>query len=669
MFEPASPLRRSALTAAVFGLCLGFSFACGTGSRTAPAPRTAASQPAVPAAPALPTAPAEPAAPSYTIEQFLGTTNFFGASFSPDGSKVLVSSDQTGVFNAFALPIAGGEPIQLTRSTETLRTIGYFPRDERFLFSSDQGGNEISHVYVRELDGSVRDLTPGEKVKAEFGTWSADDASFFVLTNERDPKYFDLYRISTDGYARELLFQNDGGYELRGISPDQRWLALGKAQTTLDNDIYLYDRTTRQTKHITAHEGESSHDAGPFSRDSAWLYYRTNEGTEFQKLVRYEIATGKREVVLAPEWDVTDAVLSKDGRLLAVSINRDARTEIQLFETAGMKPVDLPALPDAEIASVRFSADGKRLAFYADSARSPANLLVYDLTSRELRPLTRALDPSLDPKALVDAQVVRFRARDGVIIPGLLYMPKGVTPAHPAPAVVWVHGGPGDQSRVGYRAFIQYLANHGYAVYAINNRGSSGYGKTFFQMDDRKHGNADLDDCVDAKKMLEATGVIDPNKIGILGGSYGGYMVLAALAFRPQEFPVGVDLFGVSNWVRTLESIPAWWATTRQALYKELGDPAADRDYLTRISPLFHAQNIVKPLIVLQGANDPRVLKAESDEIVAAVRKNGVPVEYVVFPDEGHGFTKKANQAKGYEAVLRFLDLHLKGAPGAQAGR
>ncbi|HXU32834.1 MAG TPA: S9 family peptidase [Thermoanaerobaculia bacterium] len=644
---------------------LALACGCGTSSHSSPAVRTAATAPP----PVVAVAPAPPAAaaPSYTIEQLLGTTLYVGSSFSPDGSKILLSSDQSGVFNAYAIPVAGGEAIRLTRSENAVRMATYFPRDERFLFQSDQGGNELTHIYVRELDGSVRDLTPGEKVKAEFGAWAADDRSFFVITNEREPKFFDLYRISTDGYARQLVFQNDGGYDLAGVSPDQRWLALSKPKTLLDSDLFLYDLTRKEIKHLTPHEGESAHDAGPFSPDGSGFYYRTNEGSEFEKLVRYEMASGRSETVLAPEWDVSGAVFSKDGHYLAVSINRDARTEIRLFEMPGMKPVQLPELPDAEIASVTFSADGKKLAFYADSSRSPANLHLYDLGTRELRPLTRALEAGIDPTQLVDAQVVRFRARDGVIVPGLLYQPKGASPKHPVPAVIWVHGGPGDQARVGYRALIQYLTNHGYAVYAINNRGSSGYGKTFYQLDDRKHGDADLDDCVDAKKMLEATGWVDPAKIGILGGSYGGYMVLAALAFRPQEFALGVDIYGVSNWVRTLESIPAWWESTRQAIYKEMGDPAVDHDYLVKISPLFHADRIEKPLIVLQGANDPRVLKVESDEIVAAVKKNGVPVEYVVIADEGHGFAKKENQAKSYQAILAFLDRYLKGGPGGQA--
>ncbi len=203
------------------------------------------------------------------------------------------------------------------------------------------------------------------------------------------------------------------------------------------------------------------------------------------------------------------------------------------------------------------------------------------------------------------------------------------------------------------------MVNHGYVVYGINNRGSSGYGKTFFAMDDLKHGAEDLDDCVASKQMLIDTGYVDPDRIGIMGGSYGGYMVCAALAFRPEEFRVGVNIFGVTNWVRTLKSIPPWWTAQRDALYKELGNPNTQEDYLRKISPLFHAKNITKPLIVLQGANDPRVLQVESDEMVAAVRANGVPVEYVIFDDEGHGFRKKENQITGYQAVLEFLDTHL----------
>jgi dipeptidyl aminopeptidase/acylaminoacyl peptidase len=228
-----------------------------------------------------------------------------------------------------------------------------------------------------------------------------------------------------------------------------------------------------------------------------------------------------------------------------------------------------------------------------------------------------------------------------------------------------VHGGPGGQAQIRYSCLVQALVNHGYVVFDINNRGSSGYGKTFHALDDRRHGEADLGDVVASKGMLADTGYVDPSRIGIIGISYGGYMVLAALTLRPDAFRVGVDLFGISNWVRTLESTPPWWESFREALYAELGDPKKDGERLRRISPLFSASKIKVPLMVLQGANDPRVLKVESDEIVEAARKNGVPTEYVVFPDEGHGFVKKENEVRGYTAVLEFLDKHLKSAAPA----
>jgi dipeptidyl aminopeptidase/acylaminoacyl peptidase len=332
-----------------------------------------------------------------------------------------------------------------------------------------------------------------------------------------------------------------------------------------------------------------------------------------------------------------------------------------MYETATNRLVPMPAIANGGITSITIARSEKKAALYVNGDRSPNNLYVLDLATQKLAKLTESLSPDIDAADLVDAQIVRFKARDGMTIPNILMKPHQASASSKAPALVLVHGGPGGQTTPAYNALSQYLVNHGYVILGINNRGSSGYGKTFFAADDKKHGHEPLFDCVDAKKYLQSLPYVDPSRIGIIGGSYGGYMVLAALAFQPQEFVVGVDLFGVANWIRTLESIPAWWDAQKKALYDELGDPVADRKLLEEVSPLLHADLIRKPLIVLQGANDPRVLKVESDEIVAGVKKNGVPVEYLVFPDEGHGFTKKKNQIEGYSAVLKFLDQHLKG--------
>jgi dipeptidyl aminopeptidase/acylaminoacyl peptidase len=602
----------------------------------------------------------------YTIEQFKNTTSIFGSSFSFDEKTILFSSNKTGIYNAYTIPVEGGEPTQITDSKDnSIFTVSFFPKDNRILYTSDKGGNEISHLYVRDPDGKAKDLTPDENARAEFYSWSYDDQSFFYGSNKRDPKFMDIYEMDIETFVPKMIYQNDSGYFLGAISDNRRYLAFSKVITTNNTDMYLYDRETKELKHLSPHQGDVTYAAVTFSVDSKSLYFLTDEGSEFTYLKRYHIESGSSEKVDQANWDITYAYFSRNGKYRVVGINNDAKTEIKIYDTSNGKLINLPQLPDGEITSVNISRSEKLMSFYLNGSRSPNNLYVYNLETEKHSRLTNTLNPEIDPLDLVDAQVVRYKSFDGLEIPAIFYKPHQIKTGEKAPALVSVHGGPGDQSRIGYNSLIQYFVNHGYVVIEPNNRGSSGYGKTFFKLDDLKHGEDDLADCVEAKKYLTSTGYVDESKIGILGGSYGGYMVLAALAFKPDEFAVGVDMFGLSNWVRTLKSIPPWWEAFREALYKEMGDPEKDEEYLSRISPLFHADKIKKPLMVLQGANDPRVLKAESEEIVEAVKKNGVPVEYMVFDDEGHGFVKKENQIKAYKAIRDFLDKYLKKTPGS----
>ena len=598
----------------------------------------------------------------YTIEQFLDTLAIAGASFSGDESRILFSSNKTGIWNVYSVPVTGGPWTQITSSTtDSTYAVSFFPKDDRILLTRDQGGNELNHVYVRTPDGQERDLTPGDKLKASFAGWTPDGAAFFISSNERDPKFFDLYRYDSKTYERTLFYTNDGGFFPAGVSDDGRWVSLTKLNTTADSDIYLWDAQTKEARHLSPHKGDAQYSPAAFDPASKYLYYLTNDGGEFTMLRRYSLADGRHEDVEKANWDIVTTTFSEKGKYRVTAINDDGRIVVKMVETATGKPVTLPSIPDGNVSNLVMSRSESKLALYLNGDRAPNELYVLQIGGGGAAKLTNSLSASVDAADLVDSQVVRFKTRDGMTVPNILYKPHQASAANKAPALVWVHGGPGGQTTRVYSSTIQYLVNHGYVVLGINNRGSSGYGKTFFKMDDRKHGEADLGDVVASKQMLIETGWVDPERIGIIGGSYGGYMVLAALAFQPQEFDVGVDIFGVANWIRTLESIPPWWESFREALYTEMGDPATDRERLERVSPLLHASNIVKPLIVLQGANDPRVLKVESDEIVAAVRANGVPVEYVVFDDEGHGFTKKENQLRGYEAILRFLDRYLRG--------
>lgn len=601
----------------------------------------------------------------YDAKTFFETTEFRGASFSTDETRLLVTSDASGVFNIYIQPVAGGEPEQLTWSeTDAIFGIDYFPRDDRILYSSDEGGNELNHVYVLERDGRVVDLTPGKGFKASFLDWSGDESRLWILTNERDPKYFDLYRYDAETYERALVFENTGEYgTVQEVSPDGRWLALLKARTNADDDIYLWDAENQEDppRLITLHEGDIRNRPADFTPDSRELLYLSNRDSEFNRLWAYNQAEGEHRFLEGAKWDIMYSHFSRNGRFRITGINVDARAEITIFDAEEGKPVELPDIPRGDITLVRVSKSSRYIAFYVNGDTSPSNLYLIDLDSGEHARLTDSLNPAIDESHLVNGEVVRYPSYDGLVIPSLIYKPHAASPQNKVPALVYVHGGPGGQTRFEYNALRQFLVNHDYAIFAVNNRGSAGYGKTFFHMDDKRHGDVDLKDCVHGRKYLEGLEWIDPDKIGIIGESYGGFMVAAALAFEPEAFDVGVDIFGVTNWVRTLRSIPPWWEDFREALYAELGDPENELERLTKISPLFHAGNIRKPLLVIQGKNDPRVLQVESNEIVEAVRKNNVPVEYIVFPDEGHGFVKKSNRIAAAEAYLRFLDTHLKG--------
>ena len=608
-----------------------------------------------------PTAPRR--ARRYAVEDFFSTIAYSGASFSRDGEHVLISGDPTGVHNVYAVPVNGGAPRALTTSTtDAVWAVSFFRTDDRVLVTSDRGGDELHHMYVRELDGRVHDLTPGEGLKAGFSGWSRAGDRFFVTTNERDSRVFDVYEYAADGYARTLLFQNDGAFVPARVAPDGRYVALERPRGASDGDVYLYDRTTGHTEHLTPHLGAVANSVASFSADATTLYLTSDEASEFRHLDRLDLTTRERTTILAPAWDVVFAEVSRDGATLAVGVNVDAQVEVQLYALPSMQRVPTPAVPGASVSNVVFSGDGRRVAFYASASRMPNDLYVATVpaaTDVHVVPphrLTRSLDAQIDPEDLVDGHVARFASYDGLDVPGVLYLPHTATRDAPVPAVVMVHGGPGGQARLGWHPVAQLLANHGFAIYDVNNRGSSGYGRTFYNLDVRQHGEADLGDVVAARGLLADTGVVDPARIAVMGASYGGYLVLAALTTYPTAFAAGVDLFGPSDWLRTLESLPVWLGAQRDALLAKLGDPVEDAERLRRVSPIFHAARIERPLLVLQGANDPRVLPRESDEIVAAVRRNGVPVEYVVFPDEGHGFVRRENQVRGYGAVVAFLE-------------
>ena len=598
----------------------------------------------------------------YDLEDFYNTKSISASGFNNDETKILINNNTTGIYNAYELSITDTTAIALTKSTkESIYTVDYLPGSSKFIYSADEGGNENSHLFLMDRkSNNPKDITPWANSANSFNGWSQDKKSMYINSNKRDVKYFDILKLDTLTWKPTILYQNESGLTPSVISKTERYIALTKEITTDKNEMYLYDSKTKTTKRLS-NDKEANWSPMAFEKNDSIFYYTSNEDKEFSSLLKYNINTGKSEEIFKDKWDIMYMSLSEKEKYHIIFVNSDGKNKVLLFEHATGKPLKLPDFDDGDVLNVIISNSENKLLLTVGSSTSSPNLYLYDIPTKKLKQLTSTLSKKINQDDLAKAEVIRFKSFDGKEIPAIYYKPLQASKNNKVPALIWVHGGPGGQSRIGYSNTIQYLVNKGYAVLAVNNRGSNGYGKTFYKMDNKDHSNGDLKDCIWGKKWLTEQDYIDPNAIGIYGGSYGGCMVLGALAFHPEEFKVGIDLFGVANWPRTLKSIPPYWESFRKALYDEMGDPyTADSIRLKKISPLYNYDKINKPLLVFQGANDVKELPVESDEIVEGVKKNGVPVQYVVYPDEGHGFQKKENQIATTKTTLLFLDKYLK---------
>jgi dipeptidyl aminopeptidase/acylaminoacyl peptidase len=597
----------------------------------------------------------------YSAEQLIKSSRISGGVFSPDESKILISSNENGIFNLFEIIIETGNKVQITNSVkQSLFVEDYVPETNQIIYSADKEGNEISHLYKLDND-VIHDLTPGDNEKAIFSGWSKDKKSMYYLSNKRNPQFFDLYKMKTSDWSSVMIYQNNDGFDISGISKNEGLIALQKNITSSENKLFLFDRNSWKSVEISDPLFPGVYFSSGFSNDGQYFYFTTNAKREFTYLVQYDIISKQTRILYETNWDVVRSILSENEKFRVITINEDGRNSIILLDNSNGQRIEIPRIEDGNVLNVKISNSETHFLITAGTSRTPDNKYVYNTNNKTLIKLTETLNPEINPDDLVAAEVVRFKSFDGLEIPAIYYKPNIASKKNKVPALVFVHGGPGGQTKINYFPLIQYLVNHGYAVLAVNNRGSDGYGKTFFKLDDKNHGDKDLNDCIWGKRWLQIQDYIDSSKIGIIGSSYGGFITMAAMTFKPDEFRVGVNFYGVTNWLRTLKSIPPDWGSMRKAIYAELGDPFSnDSIRLHSISPLFFADRIKNPVIVFQGTNDPRVLKIESDEIVNAIRKNNVPVEYIIFPDEGHGFNKKGNMIKAYNDVVLFLDKYLK---------
>jgi dipeptidyl aminopeptidase/acylaminoacyl peptidase len=597
--------------------------------------------------------------PSLNAQEFFDYTNFslsgshYGFNISDD--RFLVNHNESGIFNAYEFDIQSQEFIPLTTSdAKSFYGLSYFPSDNRVILQADNQGDELNHIFVKD-DTEIIDLTDYQDTRAKFLGFSVDGASFYIASNQRDSRTLDIYKYSSDDYSASLVYQNDNAYEVTAKSDGDRYFVLTHSVNNYSTQIVLYDQIAGEEINVTNNKAENRF----LSFMGNNILFSSNFNSDFEQLWSINLMTNEEKQVYKTAWDVVGANFYEDAGTLHVFTNDDASTKLAILSAEDFSELSNNILPAEGLKGYSLSRANDQYAYIYGSDTSPGDLFISN-TSLDASLLIRPAFKNLDEGMMVSSEVIRFKSFDGLEIPSILYKPKGASASNQVPVMVYVHGGPGGQTRKGFNSQMQYMLHHGYGVLGVNNRGSSGYGKEFYHLDDKQHGEGDLQDIIASKQYLQSLSWVDVNKIGVMGGSYGGFMTLAALTFYPDVFNVGIDIFGVSNWVRTLKSIPPWWESFKVALYDEMGDPATDEARHRKISPLFHAQKITKPMLVIQGSNDPRVLQVESDEIVNQVRENNIYVDYLIFPDEGHGFRKKINRVDAADSIVDFLDKCLK---------
>lgn len=374
---------------------------------------------------------------TYTISQMMDNESIAGGSFSPDKSKLLVSSNRSGIYNMYTIPTSGGEMLPVTQlDSSSVFAISYFPKDERMLFRMDNNGDEIYHIFVRDMDGSFRDLTPEEGARSLFYQWSEDKSAFFYGSNKRDNRFVDLYKMDLESMTSELVYENNDGYDVGVVSPDEKYVALSKSINTNDSDLFLYNLESKELTQIN--KNQSGNAPQDFSPDGTAFYYTTDDGSEFSYLMKYNLADDSYEKAMERDWDISGSYFTDQGTYQVTYINEDAKNTIEVMEVATGKNIDLPSIENMEITSVSFSDDESMMRFYAGGSHTPSNLYVYNLETKEQKRLTDVLNPEVQAQDLVKAEVVRYKSFDGLEIPAIYYKPHQASAETPVPALVWV---------------------------------------------------------------------------------------------------------------------------------------------------------------------------------------------------------------------------------------
>ena len=584
-------------------------------------------------------------------------------SFSHDGSRIAFVTNISGVPQVWTMPTAGGYPSLVTSFDDPVGFVTWSPDGQWLAFNVAPGGGFNEQIYIVRPDGTgLRRLTDGGKANNFLDGWSPDGRFIAFSSNRRDASATDSYLCEVATGQSRMVAQNRGIGSIDDVSRDGKYAIVSRLVNRGDNNLYLVRLSDSKEMLLTPHDGPGQFGGISFSPDGQAVYLISNKDRDLTALARVRLnqngEPGPIEVLATrDDGELGSAVMNEQGTSVALLWNVAGRSELNFYDTATGKTAPGPRLPAEIVGGLDFSDDGRRLAMVVSGASSPADIWVLDLGSKQFTQITQTPHAGVDLSTLVRPELVRYKAHDGLELSGWLYRPKGVT--KPGPIVLSFHGGPEGQERPGFNSLYQALVSRGIAVFAPNVRGSSGFGKKFVNLDNgalRENGVKDIKASVD---YVVSAGVADPKRVGIVGGSYGGYMVMAGLTEYPDMFAAGANLFGVVNFETFFKNTQPWMAAISKIEY---GDPDKEADMLRRLSPLTRIDRVKAPTIVLHGANDTNVPVIEAEQVVENLKKRNVPVEYVLFPDEGHGWRKTPNRIRSTVAIVRFFEKHLKGS-------
>jgi dipeptidyl aminopeptidase/acylaminoacyl peptidase len=606
----------------------------------------------------------------YPLNRYINTRLASNPTFAADGLRLAFLSDISGKFQVWQVDLSADDevltwPQQLTFNADRVLYVDYSPiaGDKRLVYGHDLGGSENMQLTILDtVSGEERALTAGfESAMHLPGEWSAELDALLVAANRRDPAIFDLYRQPLNGEPAQMILKHEQvGYLHNAVwSPDQRRVAFTRQAKSADHDLLELNLADGSLRQLNPVERPAEYGDIAYSKDGRFLYVLTDLDSDFLHITKLELASGDWETLIAPNADVEQFALSRDGRYIAFCTNRDGNSQLELIDLAAgvSRPAPEPETRPGIIGyygdHITFSADSRHLAFSYASATRTQDIYIWhvDINNDGLLRKTASSHGGIPVSTFVTPSLIRYPTFDGREIPAYFYQPEGVAEGE-RPAIVYVHGGPESQFRPDFKFLIQYFVHNGYAVLAPNVRGSSGYGNTYMHLDNVEKRMDSVADLAYAARWLGEQPGIDNGRLVVYGGSYGGFMVLSSLTTYPELWAAGVNIVGISNFVTFLENTSAYRRAHRESEY---GSLAENRGFLESISPLNQVDKIQAPLMVIHGANDPRVPLSEAQQLVDAVRAQGVPVEFLVFEDEGHGVSKLENKLVMYPAVIDFL--------------